>query len=107
MMDQSLGPNRISDITKLRQKYGDGYFERDIERLLGTHIWAYATHDAFETRMPLIKAAYVSLAIAGNSQNEDYGEVQQFVKEYVENKINHQSIVDDKLKTAKGVVGAL
>ena len=107
MMDQSLGPNRISDITKLRQKYGDGYFERDIERLLGTHIWAYATHDAFETRMPLIKAAYVSLAIAGNSQNEDYSEVQQFVKEYVENKINHQSIVDEKLKTAKGIVGVL
>ena len=98
MMNQSMGPNRINDIAKLRQKYGDGYFERDLERLLGTHIWAYATHEAFETRMPLIKGAYVSLAITGNSQNQDYSEVQQFVKEYVENKINHQSIVDDKLK---------
>lgn len=107
MMNQSMGPNRINDIAKLRQKYGDGYFERDLERLLGTHIWAYATHEAFETRMPLIKGAYVSLAITGNSQNQDYSEVQQFVKEYVENKINHQSIVDDKLKAIKGVTGTI
>ena len=51
-------------------------------------------------RMPLLKAAYISLAIAGNSQNKDY-EVSKFIKEYVENKINHQSIVDPKIKSFK------
>ena len=73
-------------INEKRQKYGDGFFERDIERLVGTHTWAYATHDAFNERMPLLKAAYISLAIMGNTQNQDYSGVQKFVKEYVQNK---------------------
>jgi len=107
MMNQSQGPERLKDIAKLRAKYGDGYFERDLERLLGTHIWAYATHDAFETRMPLIKASYISLAIAGNTQHENYEEVQEFVEKYVRNKINHQSIVEEEVKPLKGVTGAL
>jgi hypothetical protein len=107
MMDQASGPDRIKMINEKRQKYGDGFFERDIERLVGTHTWAYATHDAFQNRMPLLKAAYISLAIMGNSSNVDFSGVQKFVKEYVQNKINHQSIVDPRYKALKGGVGIL
>ena len=107
MMDQGTGPNRIEMINDLVARHGKGYFERDLERILGTHTWAYATHDAFDTRMPLIKAAYISLAIAGNEQNIDYEGPQKFIKEYVQNRINHQSIVDPKFQTVKGGINML
>jgi hypothetical protein len=35
--------DRIQMIENLRKKHGDGFFERDIERLLGAHIMAYST----------------------------------------------------------------
>ena len=72
LIDEGFKPDRLE---RIKQKVegdskhpgqGEGFFERDLERILATNIWAYATHNAYEDRMPLLKAAYISLAIAGN-----------------------------------------
>ena len=105
LMDQGNSARRLEIIAKKRAKYGDGFFERDIERLLSSHIWAYSTKNALENRMPLIKAAYISLAVMGNDQNYSFSKDEKFIREFVANRINHQSIVDDKFKTAKGALG--
>jgi hypothetical protein len=36
-----------------------------------------------EGRLPLIKAAYISLAVMGNNQGQDYSSDEKFIKEYV------------------------
>lgn len=105
LMDQGTGSKRLDVIQRQRQKYGDGYFERDLERLLSSHIWAYATKNALTDRMPLIKAAYISLAVMGNTQNFSFSNDLEFIKEFTQNKINHQSIVDEKFKELKGTLG--
>lgn len=107
MMNQGRDSRRLEIIAEKRAKYGDGYFERDLERLLSTNIWAYSTQNALQDRMPLIKAAYISLAVMGNDQNYDFSKDEKFIKEFVANRINHQSIVDDKFKTLKGVTGVM
>lgn len=107
MMDQGNGLNRKDIIDKQRAKHGDGFFERDLERILGQHIWAYSTKNALDDRMVLMKAAYVTLNVMGNNQNYDFREDKEFFENFVKNKINHQSIVDDRLKTIKGITGKL
>jgi hypothetical protein len=57
--------------------------------------------------MPLIKAAYVSLVAMGNDQNTSFSQDEKFLREFVQNRINHQSIVNDKFKTLKGVLGTV
>lgn len=106
-MDQGHGMDRIQMIENLRKKHGDGFFERDIERLLGAHIMAYSTQQVMESRLPLIKAAYISLAVMGNNQGQDYSSDEKFIKEYVQSKINHLSITDPKLRKIKGALGML
>lgn len=107
LMNQGNDTNRLEIIANKRAQYGDGYFERDLESLLSQHIWAYSTHDALSERMPLIKAAFISLAVMGNDQNYNFEQDEKFIQEFVQNRINHQSIVDDKLKTAKGILGTV
>lgn len=107
LMNQGNDSRRLEIIASKRTMYGDGYFERDLERLLSTHIWAYSTQNALQDRMPLIKAAYISLAVMGNDQNYSFSKDEKFLREFVANRINHQSIVDDKYKTAKGALGTI
>lgn len=106
-MDQGHGVDRLQMIENLRKKHGDGFFERDIEKLLGAHIMAYSTQQVMEGRLPLIKAAYISLAVMGNNQGQDYSSDEKFIKEYVQSKINHLSITDPKLRKVKGALGML
>lgn len=106
-MDTGRGPERLKIIQDLRSKYGDSYFERDIEKLLGTHIMTYSAQQAMANRMPLIKAAYISLAVMGNVQGQDYSVDENFIKQYVQSRINQLSIVDPKLKVIKGVLGEI
>ena len=105
LMDQGNGAGRIDLIKRLQSKRGVNCFETDIEKLLGVHMMSYATQQAMKDRMPLIKAAYVSLAVMGNNQGMDYSSDEKYIKEYVQNKINHISIVDPKLKHLKGLFG--
>lgn len=105
LMDQGNGTNRLDIITEKRAKYGDGFFEQDLERLLSSHIWAYTTKDALDSRMGLIKAAYISLAVMGNDQNYNFSNDQEFITKFAANRINHKSIVDEKNKPIKGMIG--
>lgn len=107
LMDQGNGNRRLDLITRKRTQYGDGFFERDLERILSTHIWAYSTQQALENRMPLIKSAYISLAVMGNDQNYNFTQDEKFLREFVANRINHQMIIDDKFKTPKAVLGVV
>ena len=104
-MDAGRGNNRLKIIQELRSKYGDSYFERDIEKLLGMHIMAYSAQQAMADRMPLIKAAYVSLAVMGSNQGQDYSVDEAFIKDYVKSRINQLSITDPKLRGIKGALG--
>lgn len=106
-MDAGYGPDRVNIIKELRNKYGDSYFERDIEKLLGAHIMAYSAQKAMQNRMPLIKAAYISLAVMGNMQGQDYSIDEKFIKQYVQSRINSLSIVDPKLRAVKGLLGEI
>ena len=83
LMNQGNDANRLEIIANKRAQYGDGYFERDLEALLSQHIWAYSTHDALSERMPLIKAAFISLAAMGNDQNYSFEKDEKFIKEFV------------------------
>ena len=105
LMEQGNDDKRIDIINQKRREYGDGFFERDLERILSTHIWSYSTSDALKDRMPLIKSAFISLSVMGNEQNYNFTKDEQFLREFVANKINHQSIVDDKFKTPKAALG--
>lgn len=105
LMDQGNGEYRKDIIHKKISEFGEGFFERDLESILSSHIWAYSTQEALEDRMPLLKAAYTALAVMGNEQNYDFENDEKFFQEFVANRINKQSIVNEKLKWAKGVVG--
>lgn len=105
MMNQGNDSRRLEIIDRKRKQYGDGYFERDLEAILSSHIWAYSTTDALKDRMPLIKAAFISLSVMGNDQNYSFSKDEKFLQEFVANRINHQSIVEEKYKTLKGVTG--
>ncbi len=87
--------------------YGEGFFERDIEKILAAQTWAYATQRALEDRMVLLKSAYITLNVMGNDQNQTFKEDEEFFKKFVANRINHQSIDDEKLKPLKGAVGIM
>lgn len=107
LMDQGRGQNRLQLIDSLRRKRGDGFFEQNIENLLGAHIWAYATQGALENRMPLLKAAYIAIATAGNDQNWDYSQEKTFVKDLILNRVNHQSIMSDQQRQLKSAVAPI
>jgi len=77
---------------RLGKDYAEAFFERDIERILATHIWAYSTNNALSDRMVLIKAAHIAIATQGNQQNKSFNETLDFVTKFVKSKINHQSI---------------
>lgn len=106
-MDQGSGPGRLDLIKHLQGKYGSNCFETDIEKILGAHMMAYATQQAMEDRMPLIKAAYISLAVMGNNQGVDYSSDEKYIKEYVQNKINKLAIDNPQLRHLKGATGML
>lgn len=107
LMDQGNGPRRKQIIADKISRFGEGFFERDLESILSSHIWAYSTQEALEDRMPLLKAAYISMAIMGNEQNYEFEKDAEFFQQFVANKINQQSIVDEKLKYAKGALGVV
>ena len=107
MMDQCRGAKRIEMINTLRAKKGDGCIERNLENLLGTHIWAYATHNSLKDRMPLLKAAYISIAVAANEQNYDYENEKEFYKKFVQNRVNHISIMDEQQKMLKSAIAPI
>jgi hypothetical protein len=65
MMQQGSGDRRhaiIQDKIRYGREYAESFFERDIERILATHIWAYSTSNALSDRMVLIKAAHIAIA---------------------------------------------
>lgn len=101
------GADRLKLIANMRKVDGDGVFERDLERILMHHTYAYSIKDAMENRLPLMKAAYVSLAIMGNNTNKNYEKDLEFIEKWVSNKINHQSIEKGSLKPLKGVMGSV
>jgi hypothetical protein len=101
------GPDRLKLIANMRKSEGDGVFERDLERILMHHTYAYSIKDAMENRLPLMKAAYISLAVMGNDSNKNYENDLEFIEKWVSNKINHQSIVEGSLKPLKGALGVL
>ena len=107
LMEQGSGESRKELIENSRSKYGDGFFERDLEAILSQHIWAYTTTRALKDRMPLIKSAFIAINVMGNEQNYDFSTDKEFIHKYVNNKINHQSIVDEKLKPYHGAIKAL
>lgn len=103
LMNQGFGDRRLSIIEDRIATYGNTFFETDLEKILGNTIWAYATEQAMEDRMTLIKSAYVSLAIMGNEQNMEFENDAKFIEKFVKNKINKQSIDDPRLAPIKGV----
>ena len=105
LMDQGNGNRRKQIISDKIARFGEGFFERDLESILSTHIWAYTTKDALEDRMPLLKAAYISMAIMGNEQNYEFSQDAEFYQDFVANRINKQSLISEKYKWAKGAVG--
>lgn len=105
MMTQGSS-DRKKTIEDKTQKYGEGFFERDIEAILSQMIWAYSTDEALSERMPLIKAAYISLNVMGNEQNYSFKNDEEFYRKFVANRINHKSIEEsDSMKELKGAVG--
>jgi hypothetical protein len=104
-MNEGNGPKRLDIIKDQRGKYGDGFYERDLERILMHHIWAYSTTEAFESRMPLLRAAFISLAVAGNNANAYFENDEKFFKDWIANKVRKESIVPEKYKWVKGAVG--
>lgn len=107
LFEQGGKEHRLNVISSMRKREGDGVFERDIERILLHHTQAYSVKDSMENRLPLIKAAYISLAVMGNDTNKDFSNDLKFMEEWVANKINHQSITDEKLKPVKGVLSVV
>lgn len=107
LMTQGMSDRRKTIENKI-QKYGEGFFERDIEAILSQMIWAYSTDEALSERMPLMKAAYISLNVMGNEQNYSFKNDEEFYRKFVANRINHQSIDgSDRMKELKGAVGML
>ena len=104
IMDQGYGNDRLEKIQEQRTKFGDGYYERDLEAILSTLTWSYSTANALQDRMPLLKAAYISLAVMGNDQNYSFKHDEQFIKDFVDNRINYRQIDDPKLRTLKGII---
>lgn len=107
LFDQGRGQDRIHLIESMRKREGDGVFERDLEKILMHHTQAYSVQEAMENRLPLIRAAYVSLAVMGNETNQNFDNDLEFIQKFVQNKINHQSVVSDKLKPIKGALSVL
>ena len=110
MMQQGTGDRRqaiIQDKMRLGKDYAEAFFERDIERILATHIWAYSTNNALSDRMVLIKAAHIAIATQGNQQNKSFNETLDFVTKFVKSKINHQSIDQANLKHWKGFINSI
>lgn len=107
LMDQGNSYRRREIIRDKIAQHGKSFFETNVETILSNHIWAYATQEALENRMPLLKAAFVSLAVMGNEQNYEFSEDEDFFKKFLANRIKQQSIVDEKLQAAKGAVGVV
>jgi hypothetical protein len=103
-MTQGIKDRRKTIENKI-QKYGEGFFERDVETILSQMVWAYSTSEALEERMPLMKAAYISLNVMGNEQNQSFKNDEDFYRKFVANRINHQSIDPERMKEVKGAVG--
>ena len=101
------GNKRLEYINKLRKRRGDGFFERDVEKIAGQVIWAYSVQNAMEDRMPLLKSAYISLAIACNDQNYDFANEMTYFEDFVKNKVLKQSLVNENQKELKGAIGKL
>lgn len=97
--------DRTKTIESKKDKFGEGFFERDIEAILSQLIWAYSTNNALSERMTLIKAAYISLNVMGNEQNQSFEKDEEFFRNFVANRINHMSIEDKHMRELKGAVG--
>lgn len=106
LFDWGESDKRLDKIKEL----GSGAFEHNIEDLLLNHCFAYDLSKEMDKEMPLIKAAAISLAVQGVSQNDEkskngFGNLQEFIEEYIKSKVKGQSINDPKYRHLEGAVG--
>ena len=108
-MSQSDSSRRriLEDKSRYGQNYVEAFFERDVERILSTYIWAYETANALEDRITIMKAGFISLAVMGNDQNTVFEDTLDFYTKFVKSKINKQSIDSEKLRWVKGALGTV
>lgn len=101
--DRGEKEDRINYIKKM----GDNYFEKNIETLLLKHIFQYSVKTNMDKVFPMMKAAMAHLSIQGANANKpgSFNNDITYLKEYIQNKIKNESIVDKKYEYANTLIG--
>lgn len=95
--------------TETRKGIINSYFgglnqiERNLESIILKQTFAYSTKKNLDEVFPLIKASMIHLTLQGASQNRVFKDDIQYINDYVKNKIQNQSLINDK--NGKKVMG--
>lgn len=93
--DQGEGENRLEAISRAG---GIAGLEHNLETLLLKHIFAYSMQENMDAVFPLIKASMMHITTQGAMQNQPFDKDQDYLEDYIKNKIHNRSIVNDKAR---------
>lgn len=97
-------------LDKIAKAGGVNAFEHNLEDLLLNHCFAYDVSKEMREEMPRIKASAIALGVQGAYQNTreavgGFKNLQEFIEDYIQNKIKGYSITDPKYRKFEGAVG--
>lgn len=90
--DGGEGTKRLDKIKSI----GIENLEHNLETLLLKHIFAYSVKENVDSIFPMLKAATIHISMQGAMKNTQFKNDQQYMTNYIKNKVLNQSIVDEK-----------